>query len=310
MSDWYMRLTIVNTDGGQTAMAMYPDNIYNILETLDECQIPYGSGRYRHLSVSPNGVPADKLQASLASAIENGKYPPSIRELNYLGELIQKMTEQERNQLIKEIQTIPEASILDVYAAIEKVCMNLKMDYTEEYLAERPVLLRKGDPYILIQLIHDWEDPNDEKAGVWVGCPADGEQITEAAQSAGVESLDELYPNMMEGIFSTSGLLLTEAGNPFQSFREINQLATAMKDHNILPDIGKFKAVLYFEGCMDFTEAAELAGQLDKYEFFRRPELEDRLRISGYSSIDDALEKLAMEETSFGFIRGTDSPSC
>ena len=34
MSDWYMRLTIVNTDGGQTAMAMYPDNIYNILTTM------------------------------------------------------------------------------------------------------------------------------------------------------------------------------------------------------------------------------------------------------------------------------------
>ena len=82
MSDWYMRLTIVNTDGGQTAMAMYPDNIYNILETLDECQIPYGSGRYRHLSVSPNGVPADKLQASLASAIENGAGAKSTDKRN------------------------------------------------------------------------------------------------------------------------------------------------------------------------------------------------------------------------------------
>ena len=46
MEKWYMRLTIVNEDGGQTAMAMYPDSLYAILETLDECQIPYGGGRH------------------------------------------------------------------------------------------------------------------------------------------------------------------------------------------------------------------------------------------------------------------------
>lgn len=46
MERWHMRLTIVNEEGGQTAVAMYPDSLYAILETLDECQIPYGNGRY------------------------------------------------------------------------------------------------------------------------------------------------------------------------------------------------------------------------------------------------------------------------
>lgn len=44
MERWHMRLTIVNEEGGQTAVAMYPDSLYAILETLDECQIPYGNG--------------------------------------------------------------------------------------------------------------------------------------------------------------------------------------------------------------------------------------------------------------------------
>lgn len=36
MERWHMRLTIVNEEGGQTAVAMYPDSLYAILETLDE----------------------------------------------------------------------------------------------------------------------------------------------------------------------------------------------------------------------------------------------------------------------------------
>lgn len=47
MESWYMRLTIVNQAGGQTAMAMYPDNIYAILETLDESGAA-GTGTWRH----------------------------------------------------------------------------------------------------------------------------------------------------------------------------------------------------------------------------------------------------------------------
>lgn len=55
-------------------MAMYPNGLYAILETLDECQIPYGGGGYRHLAVSPNGVPVDELQEALTHVIDNGEY--------------------------------------------------------------------------------------------------------------------------------------------------------------------------------------------------------------------------------------------
>lgn len=34
METWYMRLTIVNQEGGQTAMAMYPNGLYAILANM------------------------------------------------------------------------------------------------------------------------------------------------------------------------------------------------------------------------------------------------------------------------------------
>lgn len=308
MSDWYMRLTLINEDGGQTAMAMYPDSLYSILETMDECQNPYGSGRYRHAAVSPNGVPADDLQTALTHVIENEKHPPSIRELNCLGGLIQQMTNQERSLLTEKMQAVPEASISNAFAAIQDIRPDLEVNHTEEYLAERAVLLEEHDPYIRIQLIRDEDDPNDEKSGIWVDCPASEEQIAETARAAGVGSLEGLQPNMMDGLFAFSDLFLVEQAGPFLSFREINQLAIAMKEHGVLSDIGKFKAILQFEDCMDFEEAAELAGKLDEYEFFRKPELEIRLQKDGYASIDDGLDGLNIEETSFGFVRYADGP--
>ena len=309
MEKWYMRLTIVNEDGGQTAMAMYPDSLYAILETLDECQIPYGGGRYRHLAVSPNGIPADELQRALASVIENEENPPSIRELNYLGEQIQQMTDQERNRLTEELLAIPQAAIPDAYGAIQHIS-GRKMEYGSTDLKERSVQLGLEDPYIRIQLIHDEDDPGDEKAGIWVDCPATEERIAKAARVAGVESLEELQPNMMDGVFAYSALPLIEQDGPFQSFHELNCLAIAMKEHGVLQDIGKFKAVLYFEDCIDFEEAAELAGKLNEYHFFRKAELECSFQKAGYSSIeDDILDKLEIEETPYGFIRSADGLS-
>lgn len=310
MKKWYMRLTLVNEDGGQTAMAMYPDSLYAILETLDECQIPYEGGRYRHLAVSPNGVLTDELQRALTSVIENEKNPPSIRELNYLGGLIQEMTAQERKRLAGELLTAPQATISDVYTAIQHICPDRDVECENSSLKERSVHLGAEAPYIRIQLIRDEDDPGDEKAGIWVNCPATEEQIAEAAKTAGVESLEELQPNMMDGVFAYSGLPLTEQDGPFQSFREINQLAIAMKEHEILQEIGKFKAILHFEDCTDFEEAAELAGRLDNYEFFSRSELERRSQGTGCPVLDDdLLDELRIEETPYGFIRSADGLS-
>lgn len=79
-------MTIVNQEGGQTAVAMYPNGLYAILETLDECQIPYGGGGYRHLAFSPNGVPVDELQAALTHVVENEEYSSVVDDaLDELG---------------------------------------------------------------------------------------------------------------------------------------------------------------------------------------------------------------------------------
>lgn len=309
MEKWYMRLTIVNQAGGQTAMVIYPDNIYAILEALDKCQIPYGGGGYRHLAVSPNGDITDALQAALTPVIENKEAPPSIRELNYLGEQIQQMTVQERNRLTEELLTMPQAAISDAYPAIQRICTDRDMEHGNTDLKERLVQLREGYPYIRIQLIHDGEDPNNEKAGIWVNCPATEEQIAETARAAGVESLEELHPNMIDGILSYSNLPLIEQDSLLSSFREVNQLAVAMEEHGVLQNIGKFKAVLYFEGCLSFEKAAELAGKLDEYKFFRKQELDHRLQKASYSSLDvDVLDKLDIEETPYGFIQDADAP--
>lgn len=310
MEKWYMRLTIVNHAGGQTATVIYPDNIYAILEALDECQIPYGGGGYRHLAVSSNGVIPDELQTALTPVIENEEAPPSIRELNYLGEQIQQMTVQERNLLAKELWAMPQATISDAYAAIQHICTNQDMRDGSTNLKERSVRLEDGYPYLQVQLIHDGEDPNDGNAGIWVNCPATGEQIAEAAGAAGVESLEELHPNMMDGVLSYSNLPLIKQDSTFSSFRKINQLAVAMEEYGVLQNIGKFKAVLYFEGCLSFEKAAELAGKLDEYKFFRKQELDHRLQKVGYSSLDvDVLDKLDIEETPYGFIQDADAPS-
>lgn len=304
MERWHMRLTIVNEEGGQTAVAMYPDSLYAILETLDECQIPYGNGRYRHLAVSPNSVPADVLQMALTPVIESEENPPSIRELNYLGELIQEMTAQERKRLAGELLAAPQATISDVYTAIQHICPDRDVECENLSLKERSVQLGAEAPYIRIQLIRAEDDPGDEKAGIWVNCPATEEQIAEAAKTAGVESLEELQPNMMDGAFSYSDLYLTEQDGPFESFHEINRLAVAMKEHGVLQEIGKFKAVLYFEGCTDFEKATELVGQLDDYEFFSRADLERKSQEVGFPEPDnDVLSELGIEETPYGFVR-------
>lgn len=45
--NWSLHLTLLNNRTGQKIGANYPKNKYEILEMLDRCQIPYGSGDYR-----------------------------------------------------------------------------------------------------------------------------------------------------------------------------------------------------------------------------------------------------------------------
>ena len=88
--NWSLHLTLLNNRTGQKIGANYPKNKYEILEMLDRCQIPYGSGDYAHLAVPfPDGTP-DSLQLKLAGVIENEHCPPSIRQVNFLAEQLQR----------------------------------------------------------------------------------------------------------------------------------------------------------------------------------------------------------------------------
>lgn len=101
--NWSLHLTLLNNRTGQKIGANYPKNKYEILEMLDRCQIPYGSGDYAHLAVPfPDGTP-DSLQLKLAGVIENEHCPPSIRQVNFLAEQLQRMSAESREALMQEL---------------------------------------------------------------------------------------------------------------------------------------------------------------------------------------------------------------
>ena len=104
--NWSLHLTLLNNRTGQKIGANYPKNKYEILEMLDRCQIPYGSGDYAHLAVPfPDGTP-DSLQLKLAGVIENEHCPPSIRQVNFLAEQLQRMSAESREALMQELKAL------------------------------------------------------------------------------------------------------------------------------------------------------------------------------------------------------------
>ena len=97
--NWSLHLTLLNNRTGQKIGGKLSQNKYEILEMLDRCQIPYGSGDYAHLAVPfPDGTP-DSLQLKLAGVIENEHCPPSIRQINFLAEQLQRMSAESREAL-------------------------------------------------------------------------------------------------------------------------------------------------------------------------------------------------------------------
>lgn len=298
---WFMRLTLVNMQTGQSTFAMYPCDKYIMLESLDCCQLPYGSGEYAHLAVSTNGIPACSLQKALTRAIESKEHPPSMQELNYLGEQIQKMSEEKRMELERTITEIPAATITDAINAAHRLSAEPAI-YDGISMSNRLVLLGDDDPYILIQFVlADDQIYDSEDDGIWVGCPASMEDLDAAAELLGVNSYQDLYPNMMDGLLATSDVFLNERFDPV-NFDDINNLAHAMKKCGVR-QIGKLKAVLQYEGCMDFREAAELAARLDEYEFYLTGEFYDRYPPTAPDDQDELMRRLGFEDTSYGFIR-------
>lgn len=299
-----MRLTLVNNESGQTAFTMYPEDKYSILESMDWCQIPYGSGEYRHLAVNPYGTFNDDLLEELAGVIENEAHPPSIQELNHLGGQLQRMTEVQRTEFGRQISGAPEATIIDAINTAHRL-LSEEIVYDGRSMAERSVLLGEDEPYIRVEVYPaDGEPPEEWEQGVWLDCPASEGELAALADTLGVDTPSDLAVCSWDGLLAVSMVYLNENDSPFVTLRDINKLARTMKEKEIVQSLGKFKALLQMESCMDFDVAADLAGKLDHYEYYRQSEF-DRLYQSAGLELDwdEANQELEFEETDYGLIR-------
>lgn len=304
---WFMRLTIQNTETGKSGFAMYPCEKYDMLESLDDCGIPYGSGKYAHLAVSANGVAADSLQIALTGVIEHRQRPPSVHELNFLGSQIQDMTADERHRLEQGIAGRPGATIVEAINAAYDV-LSKSMVYDGVSMCERAVLFTDDEPYIRVRMVPDDDQTYEsEEDGIWVNCPATDDDLKAAAEKMGVNSYRDLAVNDAYGILGS-----VIEYDMFQaqdlSFDELNSLALVMKNNCIHQQSAKYKAVLSLESCYDVEEAIKLAGNLDSYEFYTGESLStvgNRFQNQNpYDLAEDDLAKdLGFEETSYGTIR-------
>ena len=301
---WLMRLTLVNNQTGQKASIVYPNEKVEFLESLDQCQIPYGSGAYSHLATSPYGVQPDSLQMEMTRMIEDISGPPSIRELNHLGEQIQKMSQEGRRAYERELQRYIG---LDIKTAINAAHYILYdgVVYDGESLADRAVLAEEQEPLLRIQLVSEdigWND--DPNTGIWLDCPAGERELKAVAQAMGVSSVDELMVNDIAWNAVLGDTYLWEAHENLTRCSDINRMASALKAQGGMAQAAKFKSVLMMESCCQFDKAADIAERLDQYEFYRTSELCDRVQ----QAVPDAqagelAENLGFEETDYGYIR-------
>lgn len=301
---WFLRLTLVNNAAGQTGFSMYPSDKYTILENLDWCQVPYGSGEYRHLAVNPNGASDDDLLEELAGVIESETHPPSIQELNYLGGQLQRMTGAQRAELGRQLTASPEATITDAINAAHHL-LGQELVYDGRSMTDRALLLSEDEPYIRVQVVPwDSEPQEGEEWGVWVDCPAQESDLAAAAEKLEVDSILDMETNEWDGLLAFSLIDLNENIDPSIPFRKIDGLARAMKEHGVLQKLGKYKALLEMKNCVDFTEAAELAGELDQYEYCWQSEFVSRCQIVGLETYWEMVaQDLDFEDTHYGLIR-------
>lgn len=310
---WFMRLTLVNNQSGNIAFTMYPCEKYKLLESLDWCNLTYGSGDYSHLAKSANAVEADSLQVALTGVIEHPEHPPSIHELNYLGTQIQSMSKQTRSLLKKEIAEQPGTTIVEAVNAAHRLLLT-GLVYDGESLSERAVLWGEEDPYICVQLVpDDGDEYSQEEDGVWIGCPANESELQAVAEEMGAASYKDLFVN---GVYGVVEKIDNDMCEPFVTFDDINNWAIAMKEHEVYRELSKYKAILELELCGDLGEATVLAGELDNYEFYPAETL---CEVGGHyrndhplckdKELGDLAKNLGFEDTHYGIVRKTEGTS-
>jgi hypothetical protein len=218
------------------------------------------------------------------------------------------MSEQMRSCLEQEIAGQPNATIVDAINAAYRL-RSESMAYDGISMSDRAVLLSDDEPYIQVKLVAHSDDLDLDEDGIWVNCPIHEDELKAVAEQLGVDSyrdlemgdvyaiVDKIAEDMLYGDIST--------------FDEINELAGAMKEHGVIRELGKYKAILEYESCFDVGEAAVLAGKLDDYEFCQGEtlaEVGNRYRDHNPYDLDneELAEDLGFEDTHFGIVRKAD----
>ena len=194
---WALHLMLVNDDSGDAVDIVYPSSRFHILEQMNKCQIPYGSGRYHHMARTMDDYEGDRLQKALAHAIENKDSPPFIKEMNYLAETIQKMSARQRVEFEKAVSgltTIRES--VDIAGKM----VGKNFPFTELSETNRAELWNEDEPYFRIRFVQDGERWFEDEHGVWVDFPATDDELQRAAAVMGVHSLQELRECQVDGV--------------------------------------------------------------------------------------------------------------
>lgn len=239
--NWSLHLTLLNNRTGQKIGANYPKNKYEILEMLDRCQIPYGSGDYAHLAVPfPDGTP-DSLQLKLAGVIENEHCPPSIRQVNFLAEQLQRMSAESREALMQELTDMPMAVITDVIRIAGRLLSELPLPQTID-LSERAVLLTEQEPYFRLNVAALESESTED--GVWLDLPMQNGALEQLMLHLDVQDTDELEIRGLSGVVSPDDLELGEYEIFLADIHDYDAFARTLMECVPIHAMAKYKALL------------------------------------------------------------------
>ena len=298
--NWSLHLTLLNNRTGQKIGANYPKNKYEILEMLDRCQIPYGSGDYAHLAVPfPDGTP-DSLQLKLAGVIENEHCPPSIRQVNFLAEQLQRMSAESREALMQELTDMPMAVITDVIRIAGRLLSELPLPQTID-LSERAVLLTEQEPYFRLNVAALESESTED--GVWLDLPMQNGALEQLMLHLDVQDTDELEIRGLSGVVSPDDLELGEYEIFLADIHDYDAFARTLMECVPIHAMAKYKALLLARPT-SIQGATKLATRLSCYEFFRYAELQDLLQEHKlHMDCRTLADHLNFDETNYGFIR-------
>ena len=267
---------------------------------LDRCQIPYGSGDYAHLAVPfPDGTP-DSLQLKLAGVIENEHCPPSIRQVNFLAEQLQRMSAESREALMQELTDMPMAVITDVIRIAGRLLSELPLPQTID-LSERAVLLTEQEPYFRLNVAALESESTED--GVWLDLPMQNGALEQLMLHLDVQDTDELEIRGLSGVVSPDDLELGEYEIFLADIHDYDAFARTLMECVPIHAMAKYKALLLARPT-SIQGATKLATRLSCYEFFRYAELQDLLQEHKlHMDCRTLADHLNFDETNYGFIR-------